>query len=253
MITATLKIYRDAATQAGRAFGRGAYALLVLVACFPVLVVAGGVAGQLGFFGGFLYTLVEAACAGTYLAMLQDALTTRKSLDFAVVRGNLGRHTWDVIGVLFPLWLVDLGLSLAKAPWVVNVVVALAIFLFFNPAPEMIGRARAQGIELLAGAYRFMMANGPEWIVPQAAVFGLAALAAPAHAIDILLMVGPRFGFVEAGRVAMSAVGSGPVGWAVGLAAVALVHGLMLFRGALYEKLGDGGRRQRAWRERLGE
>lgn len=252
LVAVTLRIYRDAALDAGRAFVRSAWALVLLLLLFPLLVGVGTLTAPLGIFGGFLLAFVNAACAGTYLATLQDALSMRKAMGFDVVRGNLGRHAGDVISVLFPLWVVDLGLSLVRAPTVVVLLVSVAVFLLFNPAPEMIGRARSRGLDLLQDCLTFMQGNGPEWLLPQVVLLApLVALTGLGHLSIALSFFGPRFGFVHAGSLAMD-IGAGPVGWALGVGTVALVHLFMLFRGALYVRLGSGGRRQRAWRARMG-
>lgn len=252
LLTATLKIYRYAGSEAARAFTRSAWALLLLLMCYPLLRFVGVAVSPLGIAGGFIYSLVEAACAGTYLATLQDALSARRSMDLAAIRANLGRYTWEVIGVLFPLWILSMVLGLGGVPGIVGLAVNLAVFLFLNPAPELIGRTRAGGLELLAEAWRFMMHSGPEWIAPHLLILGVGWLIVPADAISLMQLFGPHFGFVDAGALAFAALGGGPPAWAVGAVVVAAIHGIMLLRGALYVRLGSGGRRARAWRERAG-
>lgn len=250
LLTATLRIYVDAARDAGKAFARSAWAMIALLACFPLLMAVNVLVSPLGFFGGFIVALVQAAAAGTYLACLRDALQSRKAMGPAVLRANLGVDMWEIIGVLFPIFLVELVLALVGAPWFVSLTVSIAIALFFNPAPEMIGRVRAHGVELLQDAARFMMNNGPEWMVPQVLALGALWLVFPDQAIGLLQLFGPRFGFTQTGALAMSA-GAGAVGWALGFGLVALVHLWMLFRGALYQRLSGGGRRQREWEARF--
>ncbi|MDP2309155.1 MAG: hypothetical protein Q8P18_24240 [Pseudomonadota bacterium] len=251
LLTATVRIYVDAAREAGKAFSRSAWAFLTLLLCFPLLAVVGLLVAPLGIIGGLILSILNAACAGTYLAMLRDVLSVRRSLGPAAVRSNLGASTWDIINVLFPIWIVDLLLSLLGVPAVVPLVFGIAVVLFLNPVPEMIGRSRNGGLELLREAAQFMMNHGPEWLIPQVGALALLWLAFPTQALPILSLFGPRFGFTTTGSLAMSA-GSGAVGWAIGFGLVALVHLLMLFRGALYLRLsGAGGRRAREWSERL--
>ncbi len=250
LLTATLRIYVDAAREAGKAFTRGAWAFILLLLCFPALTAAALLVSPLGFFGGIVLAFLTAACAGTYLASLQDALSVRRSLGPAAVRQHLGAHTWDILGVLFPIWIVELVLSLGGVPSVVSLVFGIAVALFLNPVPELIGRTRSGGIELLREAWQFMMNHGPEWLAPQVLALGVLWLIFPSQALPILTLFGPRFGFVTAGSLAVSA-GSGAVGWAIGFGLVALVHLMMLFRGALFTRLSGGGRRARDWQERL--
>lgn len=250
LLTATVRIYVDAAREAGKALPRSAWAFVTLLLCFPLLTLTSLLVAPLGILGGLVITLLNAACAGTYLAMLHDALTVRRSLGVSALRTNLGAYTWDIVNVLFPLWIVDLVLGLLGVPWVVTLVFAIAVFLFLNPVPEMIGRSRSGGLDLLRDAGKFMMDRGPEWLAPQLAALALLWLAFPAQALPVLSLFGARFGFTNTGSLATS-VGSGPGGWAIGLGLVALVHLVMLFRGALYVRLNSGGRRAREWEERL--
>jgi hypothetical protein len=250
LVTATLRIYLDAGREAGKAFARSAWALVALLICFPALFAVSLLVAPLGFLGGFIYAFAQAACAGTYLASLKDALTLRRSMGPQVLRANLGRYTWEIIGALFPIYLVNLLLGMVDAPTVVHIVVDVAIALFLNPVPEMIGRSRAGGVELLRDAATFMMTRGPEWLVPQVVLVGLAVLVVPAQVIPLLQLFGPSFGFVTAGGLALS-VASGTIGWVIGFVLLAAIHFVMLFRGALYERLSGGGRRAREWAERF--
>lgn len=256
LLTATVRIYLGAAREAGKAFPRSALAFLVLLLSFPLLTAAGTLVAPLGFLGGVLLAVLNAACAGTYLAMLRDTLSVRRNLGvsalgFSTLRSNLGASTWDIINVLFPLFVVDLVLGLIGAPAVVPLIFGVAVFLFLNPIPEMIGRARTGGLDLYREAVQFMMNHGPEWLAPQFIALVVLWVAFPGQSLQILFLFGPRFGFTTTGALAMSG-GSGAVGWAVGFGLVALVHLLMLFRGALYTSLsGAGGRRAREWAERL--
>lgn len=245
LVRATLVLYQEAALAAGRAFTRSAWAFALLLVFFPVLWFLGTLLSPLGMLGGILLSLVNAACAGTYLATLQDALSLRRSVDVKLIRSNFSRYSGDVLSVLFPLWILQLLVGLLGLP-LVPLLVGIAVGLFFNPAPEMIGRSRTRGLDLLGEAARFMGGNWPEWLVPQALVLGAAAVVFPGSAVGIVALFGPQFGFVQAGSLVLGA-GTGLAGWVLGLAMVAFVHLFMLFRGALYERLSTGGRRARAW------
>lgn len=250
LVTATLRIYRLAAADAARAFARSALAFVLLLLAFPVLVAAAGLAGGMGIAGGFFYSLLQAAVVGTYLTTLQDALSRHRAMDLAIVRSNLGRHSWDVIGVLFPLWLLDLLLGVIGTPSLVLLGVSLVIAVLLNPVPEMIGRARSRGVDLLQDALTFMQGNGVEWLVPQVLVLAVPVVLYPALGLTVVSLFGPRFGFIHAGGLALSG-GLTPLGVGGGLLILASVHLFMLFRGALFTRLGEGGRRARAWRARL--
>lgn len=247
LVVATLRIYGESAVVAGRAFGRSAIAFLLLLAFFPVLWGASLVLSPFGIVGGILVSLLSAACAGTYLATLLDALTVRRSVSLEMVKRNLSQYTGDVLSVLFPLWILSMLLGFLQVP-LLPLAITVVVSVLFNPAPEMIGRSRSRGLDLLGDAAKFMGANWPEWLLPQLVVLLPAALLLPGAALGLAGLFGPSFGFVQAGSLVLSG-GYGPLGWAYGLAVVAFVHLFMLFRGALYERLASGGRRARAWQE----
>jgi hypothetical protein len=246
LVTATFRLYTEAGRQSALAFTRSAGAVAVLLLAFPVLLIAGFLLSPLGLAGGILVALLADACAGTYLACLQDALGGRRSVGLAAVRANLGRYTWDIVSVQFPLGILHLLLAQLPLPWLVPFAIDLAIFVFFNPIPEMMGRSRNSGIPVYGEALGFMSRAGVEWLIPQAVACGALVLVAGA---STPMLFGPGFGFIAAGGEAVARVGAGPAGWALGLGTLAGIHLLMLFRGALYVRLSEGGRRARAWAE----
>lgn len=250
LLRSTLSLYKDAALDAARATARSSWGFLLLLALFPLLSLVGTLVSPLGVIGGFISGLLSAACAGTYLATLQDAMESGRSVSFSAVRGNFGRYTSEVIGVAFPLWIGALVAG-AVLPSAAVALLMLGVSVVFNVAPEMIGRSRSQGTALLADSARWLKENAPEWFVPQLVVLVPVLLLRPSALVTFASMFGPQFGFVNAGALALSLAG-GPSAWLTGLALVAYVHAAMLFRGALYKRLGPGGRRQRLWRARIG-
>jgi len=250
LLRSTLSLYKDAAVDAARATVRSSWGFVLLLLLFPLLSVVSMLVSPLGVIGGFISGLLSAACAGTYLATLQDALESGRSVSLSAVRGNLGRYTSEVIGVAFPLWIGALVAG-AVLPSAAVALLMLGVSLVFNVAPEMIGRSRAQGTGLLADSAKWLTQNGPEWFVPQLLLLLPVLVLRPGAVITFASMFGPQFGFVNAGGLALSLAG-GPIAWLTGLALVAFVHAAMLFRGALYKRLGPGGRRQRSWRARAG-
>jgi hypothetical protein len=250
LLRATFALFRDAAIDAARAAGRSAFALVLLLLLFPVLAFVGMATSPLGMVGGFVVGLMNAACAGTYLATLQDALDARRTISISSIQANLGRYTSEVLGVAFPIWVVSAIASFAL-PGPMVLLLQLAIGVALNVAPEMIGRTRSSGVQLLQDAFIWLKESGVEWFAAQAAVLVPLLLWRPSAFGGVVGMFGPNFGFVNAGSLALSG-GSGPLAWAGGLAMVAFVHAIMLFRGALFQRLGQGGRRARVWRARMG-
>ncbi len=250
IVRSTLALYTAAALDAARATLRSAWGFLLLVLLTPVLYLASMALSPLGMLGGLAVGLLTAACAGSYLACIEDALGRQggRSLSLANVQANLGRYTWDVIGVSFPIWIGQLVVGLVPLP--LGLVYGLVVSVAFNAAPEMIGRFRGTGTELLLASARWLRENGPEWFIPQILLLFPLALWRPGNAVSILAMFGPQFGFVNAGSILLGM--AGPLTWLAGFGMVLFVHALMLFRAALYTRLGPGGRRQRLWRARVG-
>ena len=254
MLSSTLRLYADAFADSARAFARSAWGLGWLIVSFVGLMLVGVLVSPLGMLGGFVMGLAQAFAAGVYLGCLQDALSVHRPMGWDLVRGNFGRYMWDIVNVLFPLWIVDLVVGYARLP-LLGTIVAIGIFLFLNPVPEMIGRVRSGGMELLGDAWSFMGRSGPEWLVPQfffaAAAWGLLPGRGIAGLVQAVGVFSPRMGFMDAGSLGLVALGSaGGVLRAVGF--VALVHLAMLFRGALYGRLEGSSRRARAWSGRAG-
>ena len=254
MIRSTLALYRDAAVDAARGTARSGWAFVLLLLLFPLLSLVTMLVSPLGIIGGFVVGFLNAACAGTYLATLQDALESNRSLSISTVRQNFGRYTSEVIGVAFPIWIgsmiANVVLGQVAPPLVVSLLM-LGVAVVFNVAPEMIGRTRSSGTALLLDSVRGLRENGPEWFAPQFLLLIPVLLLRPGAVLEFMSMFGPQFGFVNAGGLALGG-GGGPTAWLGGLALVAFVHAAMLFRGALYKRLGPGGRRQRLWRARIG-
>jgi hypothetical protein len=239
-----LRIYAEASSDAGKAFARSMWALAVLLAACPLLLVASLLTARLGFAGGMLYSLAVDAVAGTYLACLQDALAMRRPMGPGVVRANLGRYTWEIVRVNFPIYVVSLLVGIISP--VAALLFGAAVFFALNPLPEMIGREPADGVDLIVRALRFVRKDGVEWFVAMTvALFPVAAFLS----VETAFGFGASFGFVYAASPVFSGLGAGPRFVALGLACVAATHLIMLFRGALYVKLANSGRRGRAWQE----
>ena len=129
------------------------------------------------------------------------------------------------MGIAFLHWIVSMAFSFGNLPSAVTMVLGIVGFVLFNPWMEVIHSDRVLGsMDILARAFRFMSANGPEWIIPHLLIFALLG----------------GFTLVPGSIGSFLAFGSG----------VAL-HPIMVFRGVLYRKLSSGSRRSRAWRSRF--
>ena len=226
----TLSIYRRAFTRAG-ALAIKNWAVLGTVFVYSAIMSAAGIfAVMLGMIGGFLVSLVSAACVSSFLYLVEMMVrTSRVSLDD--FRSSFGRYLWDVVGVAFLSWLF---FSLATPAILqmpqgrlILLCVQLGIFVFFNAVPELIYLGHYSSVQLLSESYAFVTANWIEWFP--------ANIAAAA----ILYTVGtiPLDGVAMVARTAL-----------MGL----LVYFVMVMRGLLFIELHGSSYRARAFKYRSG-
>ena len=227
---ATLALYR-------RTFVRGAELTLrnwpVLGSVFVyavVMTMAAAFVPLLGILGGFLLSVVWAACVGSFLYLVEMMVrTSRVTLeDF---RRSAGAYLWDVVGVTFILWLVFrlLAPALATIPQGPALLIGLnlVIAVFFNAVPELIYLGRYSSLQLLGESYSFIGENWIEWF-PATLALGLAVLLVAAVPVGGVLV------WVKLALVAL------------------LIAYAMVVRGLLFLELHGSSRRSRAFRARMG-
>lgn len=255
VVQATLSTWKSAALQALKSTGASWPAMLGLLVGSSITAVVSFLVIPLGFAGGFISSLVNAAAAGSYLFLLETSVLHRRRVRLDDVTTSAGRYLWDVISVLFIFWIGSLLLSpFFKAIPALALAVNLVVFVVFNPAPELVYQGHSRSLALLGDAVRFVFDNWPEWFIPQVVVgLGLLFLY-PGGVMPLLQATGPYFGFTS---VAVPLVGSLTGGLSAFLLvqtvlSVMIIHMVMLFRGFLYRDLSRGNRRARAWKARLG-
>jgi hypothetical protein len=168
-LVVTLDMYR-------RAFARGA---VLAVKNWPVfgtvfaydwiLWVAGEVAASLGLVGGFLMSLVLAACLGSFLYLVEMMVRSGR-----VTWEDFGRsftaYIWDFVGVLFAFWVLSqiATLTVSQLPQgpVVMLCLMLVALVLFNAVPELIYLGHYNLAGLLAASYQFIASNWIEWFPP---------------------------------------------------------------------------------------
>ena len=225
MIRSTIELYVSAIKETVEALLRGPFVWLFLIVLPAVLGGLGLLVSPFGIVGGFVLGFASVALFGAYLYGVAQSIEARKPLGLGIVRESLGHHLWDVMGIAFLHWIVSMAFSFGNLPSAVTMVLGIVGFVLFNPWMEVIHSDRVQGsMDILARAFRFMSANGPEWIIPHLLIFALLG----------------GFTLVPGSIGSFLAFGSG----------VAL-HPIMVFRGVLYRKLSSGSRRSRAWRSRF--
>jgi hypothetical protein len=265
-ISSTLDLFGAALRDGARAYGRGlvgalglliggAFLALISKVLDPV-VASGGAAGR--FLFGFLFATLTAYVVGAYLATVQAALDARKPLGPSILKEAIGHYFSETISVMFWLWITSFVVSILL-PGMLGAIFWFVAAILLNPIPELIYNGRRPAPGIFEDSARWIWSNWPEWLVPQF----LAALVVGAVLPQLASIVGPwggtSFGFLS-GIVALTeqtasqALARGSPLWRVLLEALLvplIVHAVMVFRGALFRKLGSGSRRSRAWRARF--
>jgi len=221
MIQSTLRLYAETFVETGAAILRGPFVWLYLLVLPVVSVLLSVLVSPLGMIGGFIAGFAIIYLYGAYLYAVGQCVGRRKSLGFGIIQESMGHHLWDLMGIAFLHFLLSLAFQFGSLPTAVPTLVAVVTFILFNPWPEVIHSDRVSGsMDVLVRAFRFMQANGPEWVVPHIVLFAMGAG----------VMVIP-----------------GDLSPAMALGSGLLLHPVMVFRGVLYRKLGTGSRRSRTW------
>lgn len=257
MVESTLALWGESAKTAGQAWLRSAWALVGLFVASAILGWVNGIlVASLPFIGGIIASFLQAGLAGAYLYLLRIVIYETRVVRPDDLMASAGALLSEVISILFIFYVGSLLLSVV--PLVAIVVVPLAA-LVFNPAPEMVYQERSQSLELLGDAARFMRSNWPEWLFPQLVLIAAFAVlfAVPlgiggglTGALTAVELLGPFFGFTDAGSSLWPVAMLGPLGIGYAVVMMALIHYAMLFRGQLYKRLRNSSRRSRAWQQR---
>ena len=236
-----LHIYKDTFVLA---FKRAAIAwrlALCLVVYALIMGAAMMVSPMLGIVGGFLLGLVAAACVSGYLSMLGQAVKGLP-LRFADLQTGFRDLFWDVISVMFAVWVIDLAVMIISrgaghnAPAIVAMA-GLAMAFFLNPVPEMLYMQKGRSFDLLLQASRFVLANPVAWFLPN--LLFLVAMLAPTGQLN----VSPGYLLITFSRVfSLRGLPNLFIGSPVWLFPLLLVffHYVMVFRGLLFEALASG-------------
>jgi hypothetical protein len=228
-LTATISIYASVTRRAAQTAIVNWPVLLSVFAYVLLMKVALPVALALGVLGGFLLGLVWAACIASFLYLV-ERLVRHGRVSFEEFPASFAPYFWDVIGVMFVLWMLRTILSLAVMTnpqgALIVAVVQLFLFVFLNAVPELIYLGHHSSMDLLTESYRFISDNWIEWFPPTLL----------AGTLLLFLMQVPLGGWADLMR------------WAV----IALfVYFTMVLRGLLFTELSGSTRRSRAFRQRF--
>jgi hypothetical protein len=224
---------------------------------FGILLVAYRLASPFGTqIGGFIVGFVQALCISSYLYLVSRAVDGSK-LRFVDLKQSFLALLWDVVGVLFALWVGGLVIGLlaealgdhgpfVRAAW------GLAVAVLLNPVPELIYQGRAPGrtTELLLESVRFVQSHWIEWFVPNLLFgLGLLALSLGREALDVRTLTGtlPAMFSLHGAFLLSASLLGGSEYWKWPFV-LALAHIAMVFRGLLFRELVSGNWRTRAFR-----
>jgi len=229
-ILVTLSIYRRVFSRAGTLAIKNWAVLGTVFVYSAIMTVAGLLAAMLGMIGGFLLSLVWAACVGSFLYLVEMIVrTSRVNLDD--LRSSVGRYLWDVVGVAFLSWiffsLATPAILQMPQGHLILLCVQLAIFVFFNAVPELIYLGHYTSVQLLSESYAFVAANWIEWFPANVVAAGILYAVASV----------PLEGAAALVRVAVLAL---------------LVYFTMVMRGLLFIELHGSTHRGRAFKYRSG-
>lgn len=224
----TLTIYRRVSTRAAALALRNWPVLATVFIYSTILSFTVRIAGLMGFAGGFLASLVWAACASSFLYLVEIIVRTSKVTldDF---RQSFGAYLWDVVGISFLSWiffsLATPALLQLPQGLLILMCVQLAVVVLFNAVPELIYLGHHTSIALLSESYSFIAANWIEWFPAN------VAAALMLYAVDSVAVEGPAV-FVQNAIMGL------------------LVYFVMVMRGLLFIELHGSTHRGRVFKYR---
>ncbi len=233
----TAKMYRSVFVRAAQLTAANWPVLLSIFVYWALMTGAGLLLAMLGVFhspfamlGGIALGVLRAACIGSFLYLVEMMVrTTRVSLqDF---QRSFGVYLWDVIGVMFLFWIIEMVTTpfFASTPqgWLYDLLLLLVFFIVFNAIPELIYLGHHTSLALLSESYQFIANNWIEWF--------------PATIVAAVLIY------------AVSAVpGLDRIPYAADALQYLLIYFAMVLRGLLFLELYNSSYRARAFRYRAG-
>ncbi len=171
LVHATLLLYRHALIKAARSFARCWMIAVAVVIFLLFLVFAGASIGRLGLLGGFIMGAANALLVGATLSLVEDAVVGARPVRFQDIWKSFGHYFWDVIGVLFILWvpmmLLERGMGANPQGPIITSLIFLLLFIILNPAPEVIYQVRhGTALDIIRESYEFVVENWIEWFLP---------------------------------------------------------------------------------------
>jgi hypothetical protein len=231
-----LRLYLDCARRALASIGKSPWTLLLPMALFLAMGLAGAVAAPLGMAVGFVMGAVIAALGSCYLYFLGELVANAK-VKLAEFGKSIGAYFWSVANVLFVYWIAEILLNavLSGSPQAHGASSALSwgAVVLLNAVPEVIYRNRTYGgLATIQRAIQFLQGNWLEWGIPNVLLLG---------ALQVVRTNGVGLLIFQLGTV-------GLVVWSILFGG--LFHLVMVFRGHLFVELDGSSHRQRMFRYR---
>ena len=169
ILQVTLWMYATALERSWQAVRRNWVVSLAPVVFGIILAVVGSVVAPLGIIGGFIYSLVSAACASSGLYLIKNLVDSGKA-NFNDFLNGFTVYIWDVITILFivgiPMRVAAMGLESVANGALIYFLLRLGLYILLNAVPELIYQSRTSGLELIGASYNFIVENWLEWLIP---------------------------------------------------------------------------------------
>ena len=225
----TWSMYRRVFKRAGALAVRNWPVLLTTFAYMLIMSLAAFLAPLFGIVGGFLLTLVWAACVGSFLYLVEMMVQSSR-VNLQDFRNSFGAYLWDVVGVSFILWvfwmIVTPALQRMPQGYAIVQCIKLAGFVLFTAVPELIYLGRCTSLQLFAESYGFIGSNWIEWFPANLVAAAVVYVVANAPLAEPL-------SYVQLALVSL------------------LIYFTMLMRGLLFLELHGSSRRGRAYKYRI--
>jgi hypothetical protein len=249
-------LYGKVAAETGRRVVKSWPIFIALLAYPVILYLALMLTAPAGIIGSFIMGFVIAACFSSYLELVSQAVEgARFRLDWEEFKRTFSARFWDVISVMFAVWIINLvttPLTAGAHGTALSAILGFAIAVFFNAVPELLYQGSTRSFGLLMESARFVSEHPLAWLFPNA-LFAALALGATGgmqvnHPVELLIVFGNTFSS-PTGAIALLL--RAPL-WAIPLALIA-GHSAMIFRGVLFRELrsGGGNARLRAFRAKM--
>ena len=262
-LVAAFGLYRQALRKTWLSLLRGWMTIVAVIAFLFLLLLAQQIATPLGMAGGFLLGAVNALLVGMTLSLIEQGVSYARTITIRDVFDSFGHYFWDVIGVLFVLWIplmaLDLGTQQNPNGPLISYAVMLLIFILLNPAPEIIYQVPHDSpLDIFKRAYDFVLENWIEWFLPMALLL-LPLVAAPGGLKSFFLLshrVGRGAGLdfsqilifpimILGSWLASLGVDPGLAQYLILIFTPPLAVSILLFRGHLFALLSRSSHRQR--------